>query len=292
MGEASLAELSRLTEFVDGVSSAQGHPALSEHKMSRLGTGRDRVGFTMSTDGSLIAVVQAARHEGAGGDERWAVEAAVSPAVDAAPVWRVALEALDRRLPRPAVVDLWAWTEVATSALRELGCREVRSLHQVARALPVDEPASVPHGFRLAPFRLGVDDAALVAVNNAAFVEHPENSSMTLDDFRERVTRAWFDAGGIVMAWHGAEFAGFCWTKRHPDGSGEIYIIGVDPTWQGRGVGRALVVAGLEHLASVGATTARLYVDGANHAARWLYRDLGFVDRRVGRVFRDAQPNR
>ena len=73
---------------------------------------------------------------------------------------------------------------------------------------------------------------------------------------------------------------GFCWTKIHRDADatlGEIYAVGVNPSVASRGVGRRLVIDGLRHLASAGATTAMLYVDADNVAAMKVYSDLGFT---------------
>jgi mycothiol synthase len=58
---------------------------------------------------------------------------------------------------------------------------------------------------------------------------------------------------------------------------GEVYVVGVSPTQQGRGLGRALTVAGLRHLRSRGLDQAMLYVEGDNEAARAVYRALGFT---------------
>ena len=49
-------------------------------------------------------------------------------------------------------------------------------------------------------------------------------------------------------------------------------MIGVDPSRQGDGLGRALTIAGLESLAGRGITVGMLYVDADNEAAVGLYR--------------------
>ena len=61
-------------------------------------------------------------------------------------------------------------------------------------------------------------------------------------------------------------------------GSGEVYVVGVDPAYQGRGLGGPLTRLGLAHLARLGLGEVELYVDGDNTAARRTYERLGFED--------------
>jgi mycothiol synthase len=57
-----------------------------------------------------------------------------------------------------------------------------------------------------------------------------------------------------------------------------VYVVGVDPAYQGRGLGGPLTGLGLAHLARLGLDEVDLYVDGENTAARRTYRRLGFTD--------------
>ncbi|MFT4264591.1 MAG: mycothiol synthase [Nocardioides sp.] len=138
---------------------------------------------------------------------------------------------------------------------------------------------SVPHGVALRGFAPG-DEPEILRVNAAAFSWHPEQGSMDLADLHERMAEPWFEPAGLIEAWEGAALLGFHWTKRHPgtpDGRthGEVYVVTVDPAAQGRGLGRLLTVAGLEHLSDC--DEVHLYVESDNAAAVRLYGSLGFT---------------
>ena len=66
---------------------------------------------------------------------------------------------------------------------------------------------------------------------------------------------------------------------------GEIYVVAVDPQFAGRGLGRALTVAGLQHLNAFGAKIGMLYVDAENTPAVSMYNALGFTTHFVQRAF-------
>ncbi len=171
---------------------------------------------------------------------------------------------------------------------RTLGLHERRELLQLRRPLPVpaDHPirsTSAPLATR--PFEPGADDAAWIRVNNRAFAAHPDQGRETLATLAHRTGEDWFDPAGFLVADDDArpdELAGFCWTKVHPANDhdpalGEIYVIGVDPDHHGRGLGPALVLAGLDHLAGRDLGTANLYVEADNVPALRLYDRLGFA---------------
>jgi len=52
--------------------------------------------------------------------------------------------------------------------------------------------------------------------------------------------------------------------------------MGVNPKFQGCGIGKAITIAGLKHLRYEGIFSAMLYVDADNTGAINLYTSLGF----------------
>ena len=136
-------------------------------------------------------------------------------------------------------------------------------------------------------FRPGEDDEAWLVVNNRAFSWHPEQGGWDAAVLAGRMAEPWFDPEGFLLHEADGRLAGFCWTKVHPGDPplGEIYVIAVDPDFVGRGLGRALTVAGLAHLAAEGLTVGMLYVESDNTPAVTLYRTLGFHTHQTDTAF-------
>ncbi|MBA8827259.1 mycothiol synthase [Saccharopolyspora lacisalsi] len=179
----------------------------------------------------------------------------------------------------------------AASRLAErFGFRRSRELWRMGRELDDTElgEAPLPEWVTIRAFRPGVDEAAVVRVNHRAFSWHPEQGGMDEAELRGKQREDWFDPAGFLLAVDSAgELLGFHWTKVHPDGTGEVYVIGVDPDTQGSGLGKSLTVAGMRHLRDVGCPRVMLYVEGDNAAAIGVYQRLEFrrwdIDVQFGR---------
>ncbi len=133
-----------------------------------------------------------------------------------------------------------------------------------------------PPGVTIRAFVPGQDEDAWVAVNSAAFADHPEQGRWTVEDLRLREAEPWFDPAGFFLAEAAGQLVGFHWTKVEA-GIGEVYVVGVAPTAAGRGLGRVLTLIGLHHLRDRGLATVMLYVDDTNRPAVRLYETLGFT---------------
>lgn len=155
-----------------------------------------------------------------------------------------------------------------------------RRLVQLRRSLPLEPELTGPEPpLEVRPFEPGRDESEWLRVNNAAFAWHPEQSAWTEADLAGPMGEDWFDREGFLLHPSEGPLRGFCWTKEHRDVSpplGEIFVIAVDPAAAGSGLGRRLVVAGLDHLARRGLGTAILYTEADNAPARRLYERLGF----------------
>jgi mycothiol synthase len=181
--------------------------------------------------------------------------------------------------------------EAARATASALELVPVRELIQMRRDLSdVEEPA-LPAGLRLRTYTGPADDAELLRVNNAAFAEHPEQGGWTQADLDERRSEPWFDPDGLFLAFDEptGRLLGFHWTKVHSDDLGEVYIVGVDPSAQGRGLGALLTSVGVAYLArrlsAATDPTVMLYVESDNTAALRTYRNLGFVQHSVDTAY-------
>lgn len=201
---------------------------------------------------------------------------------------------LDHVLRRWPQARLWSHGDLQ-DARRLYSSRDltvVRELWQMSRPLEgewsdLPEEVELPEGLAVRPFRVGQDEEAWLELNARAFATHAEQGRMTRADLADRQAEPWFDPQGFLVvedttatdADGRARMAAFHWTKVEsgPSGSvGEVYVVGVDPDYQGRGLGLTVTLLGLRHLRARGVGTATLYVDGDNAAAIATYHRLGF----------------
>lgn len=287
-------EIEAVRSLVHDVAAADGHLPLSEHVMLHLPAGGDAlVTHLLITDGepdrdgtgSLIGYAHLDVTDEVAGSS---AELAVAPAARRHGVGRALVEELVRRSP-DGRLRLWAHGEhpgagrLATS----MGFTRSRVLWQMRRpltdALP---PVQLPEGVALRTFRVGEDEQEWTALNARAFADHPDQGRWGVEEVLLREKEPWFDPAGFLLAEQDGRLVGFHWTKVHGDDPsaahahepvGEVYVVGVDPAEQGRGLGPALTLAGLHHLHDRGLAGVMLYVDESNASAIRVYERLGFT---------------
>lgn len=158
------------------------------------------------------------------------------------------------------------------------GLRPVRELLQMKRPLDNEPRPEVPDGWSIRSFR-PADAQGVVATNAAAFAHHPEQGKLTVAEFEALTRQPWFSADGLLVATpaSGDDIAGFHWTKRHDESTGEVYVLAVHPDESGHGLGRVLLEAGLAHLESLGCSEVMLFVEASESRVVELYRSASFV---------------
>lgn len=283
--------IAAVTALCAAAAEADGVFPLSEHVMLHLrhgGEDRDSNLLAMTPDGELAGYAHLDPTDEVAGA---AAEVVVHPEHRRHGYGRLLIGTAEREAGGTRL-RLWAHGDhpAARALALSLGYVEIRRLLQLRRSLlsPLPELA-LPDGIRLRAFRPGEDDDTWLALNAKAFAEHPEQGSWTSRDLQARMAEAWFDPEGFLLAEDEAtgRVVGFHWTKVHGSGGhahghghepiGEVYVVGVDPEAGGRGIGRALTLAGLLRMRNQGLTQAMLYVEGDNGPALTVYERLGFT---------------
>lgn len=202
--------------------------------------------------------------------------------------------------PRPMV-----WSHGDLPAAQQLAqkfglerTRELLKMHCPVADLVVNLP-DLPEGIELRTLAeadsLWGDDELnrwIVEVNNVAFSWHPEQSGWTVDDVLDHRAQEWFDPQECFVAVDSTShrLLGFAWTKTHypldetnrpvagaAPSAGELYLVAVDPSAQGKRIGTVLTSLVLRRLAARGIPTLILYVEGNNEAALRVYEKSGFT---------------
>jgi mycothiol synthase len=170
----------------------------------------------------------------------------------------------------------------ATDAASRLDFSFLRDFHMMVR--PANAPAlTAPsvEGITIRPLQDGEDEKALAALNLAwadTWNFRPITTaalSADLEGQRDGFLLALDDATGEIA---GTVHAIFRPESRNPDGNPHAWIsnLTVTPAGRGRGLGRLLLVVGIQKLQEYGAKSVALGVDGGNPVPVKLYRSTDF----------------
>ncbi len=293
--------------LVEAVTAADGTSPLSDHVMLHLPGGGDADVRHLLVRGALASggedvLVGYAHLDVTDQVAGPSAELLVHPQARGRGIGRALTEELLRQSP-DGRLRLWAHGEHpgAAKLAASLGFERFRSLWQMRRPLadPLADPlppVRLPDGIVVRTFVVGQDEQAWTELNNKAFAGHPEQGNWGIHEVLVREGESWFDPAGFFLAFRGEVLVGSHWTKvhgaaHHPQHAqahehahehaheqvGEVYVVGVDPSEQGRGLGPALTLLGLHHLRDRGLREALLYVDEDNRHAIGVYEQLGFT---------------
>ncbi len=161
-----------------------------------------------------------------------------------------------------------------------------RYFFRMERSLELDIPdPQFPTGYTLRHVNSESDIAAWVEAFNLSFIDHYNHHNETVEAHKH-----WLQAPqyrpehDLVAVAPDGTFAAFCFCEINPEDNqrnnrndGWIEKLGTRRGYRQQGLGRAMLLAGLQRLKASGATTARLGVDAANPTgALRLYEAVGF----------------
>lgn len=175
--------------------------------------------------------------------------------------------------------ELVTWLRFANDdeldAARGAGFEIMRRLGVLASPLDDVHVADPPDGLNIRHV-VNEDLDGVLAVLLDAY-DGTEDGGWTRDELERRRAYSWYrDRDLLVAATDDHRIAGIHWTKRRDENRGETYNLAIAPWAQGRGLGRALLTAGMQHLADQGRREIILWVDRSNERALNLYDSIGF----------------
>lgn len=176
------------------------------------------------------------------------------------------------------------WVGAANASARALltgaGYAVVRTYWRMV--CPVEEiaglaPAPVPPGFALRAVDVERDAGSLHAVDAASFAARPDYVPESLAEFREEHLEAHdFEPGLSGVAHQAGAIVGFLLARRwEEEAVGYVDLLAVDPPYQGRGLGTALLRRAFEGFAVAGLREGQLGVDADNPQALRVYERAG-----------------
>ena len=181
-----------------------------------------------------------------------------------------------------AHVDIPRDNAVAKIVLRKLGFRFVRRFLQMrldiakVRWQDINQAA-----LQYRHLQTGEEDK-LTQIQNRSFAGTWGYNPNTVEEIIYRTNLINSSPEDVILACDRDKVVGYCWTRityeaetATSERKGQIRMLGVDPDYRGRGIGKRVLLAGLAYLKSKGLQVVELTVDSRNKAACALYRSVG-----------------
>ena len=166
--------------------------------------------------------------------------------------------------------------------LEKSGFSPVRRFYELTVDLMAVPEPSIPTVFPIRSLQAG-EEAGLTKLQNRSFANSWGYNPNTTEEIEYTTSTTENARDLIFLATDGYRPIGYHWMKTEHDERGEswgrVSMLGVDPDYRVKGIGRELLLAGLSYLKGRGLQIARLTVDSENLAANALYRSIGFRKR-------------
>lgn len=138
-------------------------------------------------------------------------------------------------------------------------------------------PARLPPSFTVSALPLPTAVRQFRLLYDACFGPHPwyqpyQDNAEVLAEMEHTHS----DLTDLLFLEHEGQPVGFAWVRRMPAAAGEIEPIGILPSFQGRGLGRNLLLYALRRLYEQGSQTAQIAAWSQNLPALHLYESVGF----------------
>jgi len=126
------------------------------------------------------------------------------------------------------------------------------------------------------------EEDKLAQIQNRAFADTWGYNPNTVEEITYQTNQKTRSLEDVVLTCDGDKVIGYCWTGIACEGGavserkGRIFMLGVDPDYRGKEIGKRVLLAGLARLKSKSLQVAELSVDSENKVACALYKSIGF----------------
>ena len=170
---------------------------------------------------------------------------------------------------------------IAKSALSRLGFRFIRRFLQLRLAISEIRGQDINHPTLQCRHMQRGEEDKLTQIQNRSFAGTWGYNPNTVEEITYWTNLTNCCPEDVILACDGDKVVGYCWTRITHEAAtnerkGQIRMLGVDPAYQGRGIGKGVLLAGLSYLKSKAVQVVELTVDSKNKAACGLYRSAGF----------------
>ena len=180
-------------------------------------------------------------------------------------------------------IDIPKTNVAAISLVSRLGFQFIRRFLELKLDFYNIQLPDVKHGvFKIRELRPG-EENKLTEIQNLSFIGTWGYNPNTTEEIIYRINMSDCSPEDVIVAHKGDKFVGYCWTTINAEenvtkreNKGKVHMMGVDPDYQNRGIGKQILLAGLAHLVNKSIETVELTADSENQAALSIYDSIGF----------------